>query len=872
MKIKNMLFGLLLMSIWTPLQVQAEVDDQVVGEIRVQVLSSSLVRIEQKGPRGFEDRETFHIIKRNWAGTDVKREITESTVRISTAGFSVIVPDNANGFSGIAIVSNDGRELWSADKLDSNFFEDNRRWLPGPSDKVDVWAVCDTPRYIPAINGYSPAPGNSKDNGWDLGNDAKDVYVFLPGGDMKRLRKEFLDLTGRAGIMPLYAFGGWDSRYYPYKQQEALDKIDRYRSEQIPLDVFVVDTDWRVGASHGYGVNTSLFPDMEKFIADAHDKNVRITFNDHPEPQEKDVLGPAEVKYRNDGLRSKFEIGLDFWWFDRNWYTCIVPPKGLNKEVFGMYIYDSVTSDFYPDRRPIIMANFDGIDNGLLNRAPDIAAHRFTMQWTGDTSCDYSYLKGAIRNAVYAGVHAPFAYLSTDVGGFFGVESAEQYCRWIQYGTMSPVFRLHCMAGQTRNPWDYGKLGLDMVRDYVQMRMRLLPLFYSCARKNYETGEPILRRCDLEWPTYSRASDNTQYMLGDGILVAPICSDRGGSVGESWLSVDGKGGILARYYNNLDLTGDAVLTTVESNIDFDWRSGSPGKGVNKDGFSASFSGEITIDVPFQVNFGLQSDDGCRLWIDGELLIDQWKEQAGLAHWSEKVFHSGRSHSIKIEYYEKAGGAKCKLIYKPAQKVESERQLWLPPGAWIDCWTGQTMEGPTELARATPIREMPLYVRSGTIVPLAPDMQYTSQKPWDNIILDIYPDDDIVAEASLYEDDGMSKEYQDGAFRKTSFTAAVDKKERKVSIDIHAADGDYGAVAERSWTLRVRRPLSWSGGFEAVSASVNGSNSEFECIKRNPTAMPFTVKGGASDSDIIQIFIPSSAVDKSNHIEVYFKSF
>src|SRR2546423_11512921 len=58
------------------------------------------------------------------------------------------------------------------------------------------------------------------------------------------------------------AFGFWDSRYYEYKQKEALDLIDTYRKRGYPLDFFVVDTDWRVNGSHGYQISTKDFPHM----------------------------------------------------------------------------------------------------------------------------------------------------------------------------------------------------------------------------------------------------------------------------------------------------------------------------------------------------------------------------------------------------------------------------------------------------------------------------------------------------------------------------------------------------------------------------------------------------------------------------------
>ena len=54
------------------------------------------------------------------------------------------------------------------------------------------------------------------------------------------------------------------------------------------------------------------------------------------------------------------------------------------------------------------------------------------------------------------------------------------------------------------------------------MRYRLLPVFYAAAHENYETGEPLLRRLDLDFPQFAEAGRNDEYLLGQDILVAPV--------------------------------------------------------------------------------------------------------------------------------------------------------------------------------------------------------------------------------------------------------------------------------------------------------------------------------------------------------------
>ncbi len=1010
---KNTLLACIILALMSPFLAVCQADE-IIGDVRVQVLSPTLVRIELKGSKGFEDRPTFHITERNWRGATVTRSSAGGFELIQTSDFTVKVPSGGLSLEEIVITDAAGELLWSmpsnagftikcrwtehgdaylfdnGDRVDygsspiddrfywilesangytqiknkatgdyinlesnlsyvectpvqshwdskdwtledagdggrrlrcrwpdvadyihienqqgyaehdpagtdngdstidrwlsamwliegdsSDLFLNNRYWIPNPNENTQAWAIADAPRYVPASSdepwggGYNVGPQAVPNNGWDLDNDSQDVYIFLPKGNGRQLRSDYIALTGRTDLIPLHALGGWESRYYPYTQQEALDKIDTYRSKDIPLDVFVVDTDWRVGASHGYGVDTDLYPDMQQFLSDAHNKNVQVVFNDHPEPQ-ADALDYAEVLYRNDGLRSLFDIGLDTWWYDRNWHTAIRPPDGLNKEVFGMYLYHWVTQDYYPDRRPFIMGNIDGIDNGFINRAPNIAAHRYNMQWTGDTTCDDASLQREVRNAVYSGVYAPFAYTSTDLGGHMGDPTVEQYCRWAQFGALSPIFRLHCGRGYTRDPWAYDDPAEDVVRDYVQMRMRLLPVFYTASRANYDTGEPILKRCDLNYPGYVEAESDYQYLLGDDILIAPVMNSAQDVVPTSWLADGGADGLTGYYFANATLSGTAVMTRTDASVNFDWAGGNPGGGLPSDGFSVRWAGQITINAGDEVNLGLSSDDGGRLWIDDVLVIDQWIDQAETAHWTTAAFNDGQTYSIKIEYYEGAGQAACRLLYKNAIESTTQRDLWIPPGAWTNVWTGETVNGPQMHTASAALTEMPIFVKQGSIIPLAPNLEYTSQAAWDPITLDVYPNASQIATARLYEDDGVSNGYRTGHYRNTSFEASTNDTAKTVSVAIKPAQGTYpGAVTDRSWMLRLHTPAGWPVSPQRVT--VDGITTSFNVIVRDQNAMPFAVTGGSPDSDVIHIQVPTASVVQERTIVVHYYS-
>ena len=845
----------------------------VSGDVRVQLLSDSLLRLEVKGPAGFEDRTTFHVVDRNWPGSTFTTNAGPNGMVIRTANYVVRVPENAKTLDGIRVESSDGRTLYTYDGA-----LDNSRWLPSPADKPDVWSFADSPRLIPPAWGLTPAPpgaASPETSGWDLGNDAPDVYVFISHGDYRQLRRDFLKLTGPTEMAPLFAFGTFDSRWYDYSEATALQEVDDYRTRQIPLDVLVIDTGWRKNASTGYQPNTNLFPDMAQFFRKAHAKQVRVMFNDHPEPKAPTGLDPIELKFRSAGLTGLLNEGLDFWWYDRNWIVSLIPPKpNLRKEVWGMRLYHDITQTVRPESRPLIMANVDGIDNGIRKRPPDVAAHRFPIQWTGDIGPNLDFLQRGVENAVSSGVLALFPYMSEDLGGHTSNPTTEGYIRWIEYGALSPVYRPHCTHNLMRMPWAFGPEAETVARRFLNMRYRLLPVFYAAARENYETGEPILRRLDLDYPEFAEASRNDEYLIGQGILVAPVLQSSLKPVPADWLKTPpGQPGLQGEYFGNENLSNSPALTRIDSQVDFNWGDGSPDPRLPNDRFSARWTG--TIQVPESSGEAILAtveDDGVRVWIDGQQVIDAWGGHDSALTEASGVLSPGKPHQLRIDYQELEYGASIRFLWRSPATSTTPRVVWIPPGTWINAWTGQTVTGPSTVTNDTPLAQAPIYIRSGTILPLAPEMQYTGQLPWDPVTLDIYPQSGETNRAILYEDDTLTTAYKKDQFRKTTATVSAENTNTTVRVAISAATGDFkGASAQRAWVLRLHRPVNWPANLVPTRARTNGKDirNPFRRIARNDTAMPFGDKSGAPDADVFELVLPAAPVTKAREIEITF---
>ena len=110
----------------------------------------------------------------------------------------------------------------------------------------------------------------------------------------------------------------------------------------------------------------------------------------------------------------------------------------------------------------------------------------------------------------------------------------------------------------------------------------------------------------------------------------------------------------------------------------------------------------------------------------------------------------------------------------------------------------------------PLETAPMFVRAGAIIPTAPEMNYTGEKPRDPISFNIYPDDSGSASGTLYEDDGVSPNYKQGAFRRT--IASVKRIGVGYVVTVSAPQGNYSPGARKFNFLlktpgRVYRPVT-----------------------------------------------------------------
>jgi alpha-glucosidase len=161
---------------------------------------------------------------------------------------------------------------------------------------------------------------------------------------------------------------------------------------------------------------------------------------------------------------------------------------------------------------------------------------------------------------------------------------------------------------------------------------------------------------------------------------------------------------------------------------------------------------------------------------------------------------------------------------PADTVTSldAQRIWLPPGSWVEWFTGTTLEGPAKTERRFALGEVPVYVKAGAIVPMQPKMRHTGEKPVDPLVLTVFPGA-RAGSTRVYEDDGSTPGYKAGACAWTpvSYSRGVDGT---VTFTIDPVEGSYpGMPTERGYEIRLPGALAPSRvGYNGVEGPFNAS--------------------------------------------------
>ncbi len=128
-------------------------------------------------------------------------------------------------------------------------------------------------------------------------------------------------------------------------------------------------------------------------------------------------------------------------------------------------------------------------------------------------------------------------------------------------------------------------------------------------------------------------------------------------------------GLNADFYSSRDLSGSSVLSRIDTTVDFDWGSGSPGSPVGTNNFSVRWSGQVLPCYTETYSFRTRSDDGIRLMVDGDTIIDNWTYHAATYDVGTIALEAGRHYDIVLEFFEASGQAVAELEWYSASQTQ-----------------------------------------------------------------------------------------------------------------------------------------------------------------------------------------------------------
>jgi len=198
-----------------------------------------------------------------------------------------------------------------------------------------------------------------------------------------------------------------------------------------------------------------------------------------------------------------------------------------------------------------------------------------------------------------------------------------------------------------------------------------------------------------EWRTGSKRTVTTDWMMlltGNYVLRLEYFEATGQALIQvGWEKQTTFGDWKGEYWNNRTLNGTPALVRNETKVDFNWGTGAPYSGLPVDNFSARWTRPLNFEAA-TYRFRLTMDDGARLWIDNQLIIDEWRDGSERDVVVDVALAAG-AHALHVDYYESAGNARARLTW---EKVTPTFPDWKG-----EYWNNLDLSGKPVLVRNDP---------------------------------------------------------------------------------------------------------------------------------------------------------------------------
>jgi alpha-D-xyloside xylohydrolase len=501
---------------------------------------------------------------------------------------SVLAPET--GDYQFKTYSNGGIKLWLDGKLVINHWRQN--WLTNDDQvKVHLEANKKYPIRIEwdteqgstmQLTWKTPSPEADKTSLWSEVGDGIDYY-FVYGPKLDTVVAGMRTLTGKANLMPAWAFGLWQSRQKYEKADESLEIVKGFRDRKIPFDNIVQDWQyWEPDKWGSHQFDPRRFPDPNAWIKSIHDLNAHLMISVwgkfYPGTDNFDALQKAGYLYQpnlDEGMKDwigyvyamydafnpearklfwsqvnerLFARGIDAWWMDATEPDLTPSPPTIDgQKTHFPKTYMGTASRVF---NGYALLNSAGVYEGQRSVAPNQRVFILTRSgypgeqrysaasWSGDISATWTAMTKQIPAALDLAI-AGVPYWTQDVGGYAVPERVgtknpkpeddedwfELNARWFEFGTFTPLLRVHG-EGRVREMWTMGGEQHPAYKAHVKfdhLRYRMFPYIYSLAGDVTHNSGSFMRPLVMDFPTDTTARElNDEYMFGHEFLVAPV--------------------------------------------------------------------------------------------------------------------------------------------------------------------------------------------------------------------------------------------------------------------------------------------------------------------------------------------------------------
>ena len=392
--------------------------------------------------------------------------------------------------------------------------------------------------------------------------------MIIGGENMKGALSNYCAITGYPALPPAWSFGLWLTSSFTtsYDEKTVTGFVDGMRERKIPLSVFHYDCFWmKENEWCNFEWDKAMFPDPESMLKRMKEKNLHICVWINPYIGQKSPLFD-EAMEKNYLLNRP---NGDVWQWDR-WQSGMGLVDFTNPDAYKWYQdklralvkmgVDCFKTDF-GERIPTDVSYFDGSDSVrmhnyytylynkcvfevleeskgknkaiLFARSATVGGQKFPVHWGGDCTADYPSMAESLRGGLSLCMSG-FGFWSHDISGFANTAPHHLFKRWVAFGLLSTHSRLH---GDTsyRVPWLFNKEGekngeeaCAVTKHFAELKCSLMPYIFAKAVEANKTGVPVMRAMALEFENDKNAlSLDTQYMLGESLLVAPVFTESG---------------------------------------------------------------------------------------------------------------------------------------------------------------------------------------------------------------------------------------------------------------------------------------------------------------------------------------------------------